>query len=96
MVKSEEQKRAVKLSPEFQRCTYEEQQGQLFVYIFLKNDNLLFLLFAKKKSTVCLHFLGKRLANVCELSRHQAASLDDIVMELELPTDLTRIPILQR
>ena len=47
LVKSEQQKEAVCTSPEFLRCTQEEQ-------------------------------LERPLANVCELVRHQAASVDEV------------------
>ena len=47
LVKSEQQKEAVRTSPEFLRCTQEEQ-------------------------------LERPLADVCELVRHQAASVDEV------------------
>ena len=47
LVKSEQQKEAVRTSPEFLRCTQEEQ-------------------------------LERPLADVCELARHQAASVDEV------------------
>ena len=47
LVKSEQQKEAVRTSPEFLRCTQEEQ-------------------------------LERPLAAVCELARHQAASVDEV------------------
>jgi len=65
MVKTEMQKQSVKMSPEFQRCSHEEQQG-------------------------------KHLAPVCEMSRHQAVSIDEISAELELPIDVTKSPVLNQ
>ena len=47
LVKSEQQKEAVRTSPEFLRCTQEEQ-------------------------------LERPLVHVCELVRHQAASVDEV------------------
>ena len=47
MVKTEAQRQAVRASPEFLRCTQEEQ-------------------------------LGRPLSEVCELVRHQAASVDEV------------------
>ena len=47
LVKSEQQKEAVRTSPEFLRCTQEEQ-------------------------------LERPLVDVCELVRHQAASVDEV------------------
>ena len=47
LVKSEQQKEAVRISPEFLHCTQEEQ-------------------------------LERPLADVCELVRHQAASVDEV------------------
>ena len=47
MVKTEQQKESVRTSPEFLRCTQEEQ-------------------------------LGRPLSEVCELVRHQAASVDEV------------------
>jgi len=65
MKKSQEQRTSVKESPEFKRCSSEEQ-------------------------------LGKKLANVCEFSRHQAASIDEISTEIELPESLKKYPNMMR
>merc|ERR1712168_1767181 len=62
MVKTEAQRQAVRASPEFLRCTQEEQ-------------------------------LGRPLSEVCELVRHQAASVDEIRTELVVPTFLRKLPI---
>merc|ERR1719447_92728 len=72
LVKSEQQKEAVRTSPEFLRCTQEEQ-------------------------------LERPLADVCELVRHQAASVDEVGTEAQLIVEYNgrryevrniRIPIL--
>merc|ERR1711936_821915 len=62
MVKTESQRQAVRASPEFLRCTQEEQ-------------------------------LGRPLSEVCELVRHQAASVDEVRTELVIPTFLRKLPI---
>merc|ERR1711962_1065383 len=62
MVKTESQRQAVRASPEFLRCTQEEQ-------------------------------LGRPLSEVCELVRHQAASVDEVRTELVIPTFLHKLPI---
>jgi len=38
---------------------------------------------------------GKPLAQICELTRHQAASIDAIKAELQMPFDMTKSPILK-
>ena len=40
--------------------------------------------------------LGKPLSQVCELIRHQAASIDAIKTELQMPFDMTKSPILSK
>jgi len=65
MKKTESQKESVRRSPEYLRCSEEEQQG-------------------------------KRLANVCEFTRHQAASIDEMKTELQLPRSVARHPIFYR
>merc|ERR1719234_2224881 len=62
LVKSEQQKEAVRTSPEFLRCTQEEQ-------------------------------LERPLADVCELVRHQAASVDEVRTELVIASYLRESPI---
>jgi len=62
MVKTEQQKETVRRSPEFLRCTQEEQ-------------------------------LERPLAEVCELVRHQAASVDEVRTEMIIPAFLHRLPI---
>jgi len=62
LVKSEQQKEAVRTSPEFLRCTQEEQ-------------------------------LERPLADVCELVRHQAASVDEVRTELVVASYLRESPI---
>merc|ERR1719219_3304164 len=62
MVKTEQQKESVRTSPEFLRCTQEEQ-------------------------------LEHPLAEVCELVRHQAASVDEVRTEMIIPAFLRRLPI---
>merc|ERR1719369_1488902 len=62
MVKTEQQKVSVSTSPEFLRCTQEEQ-------------------------------LLRPLADVCELVRHQAASVDEVRTEMIIPAFLYRLPI---
>jgi len=62
LVKSEQQKEAVRTSPEFLRCTQEEQ-------------------------------LERPLVDVCELVRHQAASVDEIRTELVVASYLRESPI---
>merc|ERR1712080_132860 len=62
LVKTEQQKESVRTSPEFLRCTQEEQ-------------------------------LGHPLAEVCELVRHQAASVDEVRTEMGIPAFLRRLPI---
>ena len=39
---------------------------------------------------------GKHLADVCELTRHQAASIDEIQAELEMPINITKYPFFYR
>merc|ERR1719431_45329 len=65
MIKTEQQKEAVRTSPEFLRCTQEEE-------------------------------LEHPLAEVCELVRHQAASVDEVRTEMVIPTQilLQQLPIL--
>merc|ERR1712168_1622049 len=63
LVKSEQQKEAVRTSPEFLRCTQEEQ-------------------------------LERPLVDVCELVRHQAASVDEVHTELVVPEFLPKVPII--
>merc|ERR1719431_284003 len=62
LTKTEQQKEAVRTSPEFLRCTQEEQ-------------------------------LDHPLSEVCELIRHQAASVDEVRTELVIPTFLRNMPI---
>jgi len=62
LIKSEELKEAVRTSPEFLRCTQEEQ-------------------------------LDRPLADVCELVRHQAASVDEVRTELVIASYLRESPI---
>merc|ERR1712002_304834 len=62
MVKTEQMKVSVRTSPEFLRCTQEEQ-------------------------------LERPLAEVCELVRHQAASVDEVRTEMVIPAFLHRLPI---
>merc|ERR1712212_991699 len=62
LVKSEQQKEAVRTSPEFLRCTQEEQ-------------------------------LERPLVDVCELVRHQAASVDEVRTELVVASYLRESPI---
>merc|ERR1712002_1337230 len=62
MIKTEELKEAVRTSPEFLRCTQQEQ-------------------------------LEHPLAEVCELVRHQAASVDEVRTEMVIPAFLRRLPI---
>merc|ERR1719244_2393025 len=62
MIKTEQLKEAVRTSPEFLRCTQEEQ-------------------------------LEHPLAEVCELVRHQAASVDEVRTEMVIPAFLPRLPI---
>nr|ADD73551.1 vitellogenin 1 [Paracyclopina nana] len=61
MSKSEEQKESVKKSPEYKRCSEEEQSG-------------------------------KRLSDVCEYTRHQSASIDEIKAEVQFPESIVRCP----
>jgi len=63
MVKSEEQKRSVRSSPEYQRCNQIEQEG-------------------------------KKLVNVCEFTRHQAASIDELKTEVQMPRSMYKYPTL--
>jgi len=63
MIKTEQLKEAVRTSPEFLRCTQQEQ-------------------------------LEHPLAEVCELVRHQAASVDEVRFEMVIPAFLSRLPIL--
>lgn len=65
MTKTESQKEAVRRSPEYLRCSMEEQTGKI-------------------------------LANVCEFTRHQAASIDEMKTELTLPRSIARHPIFYR
>jgi len=65
MTKTESQKESVRRSPEYMRCSAEEQ-------------------------------LGKRLANVCEFTRHQAASVDEMKTELTFPRSVSRHPVFYR
>merc|ERR1719427_1008615 len=62
LTKTEQQKESVRTSPEFLRCTQEEQ-------------------------------LDRPLSEVCELVRHQAASVDEVRTELVIPTFLRKLPI---
>jgi len=62
LVKSEQQKEAVRTTPEFLRCTQEEQ-------------------------------LERPLADVCELVRHKAASVDEVRTELVVASYLRESPI---
>merc|ERR1711874_362809 len=64
MVKTEQQKVSVRTSPEFLRCTQEEQ-------------------------------LEHPLAEVCELVRHQAASVDEVRTEMVIPAFLSRLPVFE-
>jgi hypothetical protein len=61
LVKSQEQKESVRRSPEWKRCSEEEQNG-------------------------------KKLADICEKSRHQAASVDEVRAELSLPRSIVSHP----
>ena len=65
MSKTEAQKESVRNSPEYLRCSEEEQ-------------------------------IGKKLANVCEFTRHQAASIGEMKTELTLPRSVSRHPIFYR
>merc|ERR1712025_308284 len=62
LVKTEQHKESVRTSPEFLRCTQEEQ-------------------------------LMNPLAEVCELVRHQAASVDEVRTEMVIPASLRRLPV---
>jgi len=62
ILKSQEQMRSVKLSPEYLRCKEQELEGKV-------------------------------LSNVCEYTRHQAASVDKLEAEIKFPTFFTRSPI---
>jgi len=62
LIKSEQQKESVRTSPNFLRCTQEEQ-------------------------------LERPLSDVCELVRHQAASVDEIRTELVIASYLRESPI---
>merc|ERR1712121_377789 len=62
LVKTEQHKESVRASPEFLRCTQEEQ-------------------------------LENPLAEVCELVRHQAASVDEVRTEMVIPASLRRLPV---
>jgi len=62
MIKTEQLKEAVHTSPEFLRCTQEEQLNPV--------------------------------ADVCELVRHQAASVDEVRTEIVIPIFLRTLPIL--
>jgi len=62
LTKTEQQKESVRTSPEFLRCTQEEQ-------------------------------LDRPLSEVCDLVRHQAASVDEVRTELVIPAFLRKLPI---
>jgi hypothetical protein len=61
LVKSQEQKESVRQSPEWKRCSEEEQKGN-------------------------------KLAHICEKSRHQAASVDEVKAELNFPRSVVSHP----
>jgi len=62
LVKTEQHKESVRTSPEFLRCTQEEQ-------------------------------LENPLAEVCELVRHQAASVDEVRTDVVIPASLRSLPV---